>query len=322
MKANQATWPLATMARLLKVSRSGFHAWCHHVPSARAQQDATLLTRIRAIYLRSHGTYGTPRIHAVLAREGIHVARKRVARLMREAGLRGVSRRRWVTTTRRAACARPAPDLVQRHFQAEAPDRLWVADATYFPTAVGFFYLAVVLDVYSRRIVGWAMDSHLRTALMLQALDMALVQRRPDGVIHHSDQGGQYTSIAFGLRCREAGVRPSMSSVGDAYDNAMCESFFATLECELLARRRFATHDQARLALFTFIEGWYNPHRLHSALGYRSPYEFEQIHRCAQPDAIASELLTAGRRRGRHRRPAARPWTTRTTPSKGTQLST
>ena len=240
MKANQATWPLATMARLLKVSRSGFHAWCHHVPSAHAQQDAALLTRIRAIYLRSHGTYGMPRIHAVLAREGIHVARKRVARLMREAGLRGVSRRRWVTTTRRAAWARPAPDLVQRHFQAEAPDRLWVADATYIPTAVGFFYLAVVLDVYSRRIVGWAMDSHLRTALMLQALDMALAQRRPDGVIHHSDQGCQYTSIAFGLRCREAGVRPSMGSVGDAYDKACVSHYTSSRRSETTSgwRRR------------------------------------------------------------------------------------
>ena len=134
-------------------------------------------------------------------------------------------------------------------------------------------YLAVVLDVYSRRIVGWAMDSQLRTALMLQALDMALAQRRPTAVIHHSDQGCQYTSVAFGQRCREAGVRPSMGSVGDAYDNAMCEAFFATLECELLNRSHFATHDDARRALFTWIEGWYNPHRLHSALGYRSPQD-------------------------------------------------
>ncbi|MNK82807.1 IS2 transposase TnpB [compost metagenome] len=277
MKANQATWPLATMARLLKVSRSGFHAWNQRRPSAHAQQDRDLLARIRAIYTRSHGTYGMPRIHATLARQGIHVGRKRVARLMREAGLRGVSRRRWVKTTRRAPGARPAPDLVQRHFQADVPNRLWVADATYIPTAAGFFYLTVVLDVYSRRIVGWAMGSHLRTALMLQALDMALAQRRPEDVIHHSDQGCQYTSVAFGRRCRDAGVQPSMGSVGDAYDNAMCESFFATLECELLMRSRFATHDHARRALFTWIEGWYNPHRLHSALGYRSPQEFEKL---------------------------------------------
>ncbi|MGE8452982.1 MAG: IS3 family transposase, partial [Pseudomonadales bacterium] len=156
-------------------------------------------------------------------------------------------------------------------------NQLWVADATYIPTKVGFYYLAVVLDVYSRRIVGWAMDSHLRTALMLQALDMALEQRHPTSVIHHSDQGCQYTSVAFGQRCRDAGVRPSMGSVGDAYDNAMCESFFATLECELLNRSHFATHDDARQALFTWIEGWYNSHRLHSALGYRSPQEFEKL---------------------------------------------
>ena len=277
MKANQATWPLATMARLLKVSRSGFHAWNQRRPSAHAQQDMDLLARIRAIYARSHGTYGMPRIHATLARQGIHVGRNRVARLMREADLRGVSRRRWVKTTRRAPGARPAPDLVQRHFQADTPNRLWVADATYIPTAAGFFYLAVVLDVYSRRIVGWAMGSHLRTELMLQALDMALAQRRPEDVIHHSDQGCQYTSLVFGQRCRAAGVRPSMGSVGDAYDNAMCESFFATLECELLNRSHFATHDDARRALFTWIEGWYNPHRLHSALGYRSPQEFERL---------------------------------------------
>jgi len=257
MKANQATWPLATMARLLKVSRSGFHAWNQRRPSAHAQKDMDLLARIRTIYAQSRGTYGMPRIHATLVRQGIHVGPKRVARLMREAGLRGVSRRRWVKTTRRAPGARPAPDLVQRHFQADAPNRLWVADATYIPTAVGFFYLAVVLDVFSRRIVGWAMGSHLRTRLMLQALDMALAQRRPGDVIHHSDQGCQYTSVAFGQRCRDAGVRPSMGSVGDAYDNAMCESFFATLECELLNPSHFATHDDARRALFTWIEGWY-----------------------------------------------------------------
>jgi putative transposase len=198
-----------------------------------------------------------PRIHAELAGQGIHVGRKRIARLMRIAGLRGVSRRRWITTTRRKPDARPAPDLVQRHFSADAPDRLWVADATYVPTGEGFLYLAVVLDVFSRRIVGWAMSSHLYTELMLRALDMALSQRRPDGVIHHSDQGCQYTSIAFGRRCREARVRPSMGTVADCFDNAMCESFFATLECELLARTRFDTHEQARRALFSFIEGWY-----------------------------------------------------------------
>ena len=201
-----------------------------------------------------------------------------VARLMANAGLCGVSRRPWVTTTVRDRDARPAPDLVERNFVAAAPNRLWVADITYIPTWAGFLYLAVVLDTFSRRIVGWAMETHLRTELVLQALNLSLWQRRPAAVIHHSDQGSQYTSIAFGQRCREAGVRPSMGSVGDCFDNAMCESFFATLECELLDRRRFKTQSEARMAVFEFIEGWYNPHRRHSALDYLSPINYERSH--------------------------------------------
>jgi putative transposase len=318
MKANQAIWPIVTMARLLEVSASGFYAWLERKPSAHARRDADLLSRIRAIYTRSRGTYGMPRIHAELAEQGIHVGRKRVARLMRIAGLRGVSRRRWISTTQRQPDARPAPDLVQRHFNAAAPNQLWVADATYVPTLVGFLYLAVVLDVFSRRVVGWAMDNHLRTELMLQALDMALAQRHPSGgVIHHSDQGCQYTSIAFGRRCHEAGVRPSMGSVGDCFDNAMCESFFATLECELLARSRFDTHEQARQALFSYIEGWYNPHRRHSSLGYRAPLIYERTYDEQTTARSPGELSTAGQRHGRSRRPAGRPWTTRSNTSNG-----
>jgi transposase InsO family protein len=309
------------MARLLEVSASGFYAWLGRGPSKRARSDAELLARIRAIHARSHGTYGMPRIHAELTTQGVHVGRKRVARLMRIAGLCGVSRRRWFTTTRRQPDAQPAPDLVQRHFHADAPNRLWVADATYVPTGEGFLYLAVVLDVFSRRIVGWSMSSHLYTELMLRALDMAVAQRRPNGVIHHSDQGCQYTSIAFGRRCREAGVRPSMGSVGDCFDNAMCESFFASLECELLARSHFATHEQARREIFHFLEAWYNPLRLHSGLGYRSPVIYEQLHAAQKPSSSTCELSTAGRRRGRDRRPADRPWTTRSTASNGGNLS-
>jgi putative transposase len=195
---------------------------------------------------------------------------------MRQAGLRGVSRRRFVVTTVRDKDREPAPDLVQRDFEAAGPNQLWVADITYIPTWAGFLYLAVVLDAWSRRVVGWAMATNLRTELVLEALEMAVLQRQPQGVIHHSDQGCQYTSIAFGKRCREAGVRPSMGSVGDAYDNAMCESFFATLECELLARRRFATQAEARMAVFDFVEGFYNSRRRHSALGYLSPLAFER----------------------------------------------
>ena len=208
------------------------------------------------------------------------MGRKRVARLMRGSGLVGASRRKWVTTTVRDRSTRPAPDLVDRKFTATAPNQLWVADITYIPTWVGFLYLAVVLDVWSRKIVGWAMANHLRTELVLAALDMALTQRRPaEGLIHHSDQGCQYTSVAFGSRCRGAGVRPSMGSVGDCYDNAMCESFFATLECELLDRFRFRTTAEAKAAVFTFIEGWYNTHRRHSSIGYLSPNDYEKLHR-------------------------------------------
>jgi putative transposase len=266
------------MCRVLGVSPSGFYAWQNRPPSARSQADAQLSLRMSAIHHRSHATYGAPRVHAELRAEGIKVGRKRVARLLKKAGLVGVSRRKWIHTAVRDRNARPAPDLVERNFGAPQPNRLWVADITYIPTWAGFLYLAVVLDVYSRRIVGWAMETHLRTELVLEALDLALWQRRPTAVIHHSDQGSQYTSIQFGARCREAGVRPSMGSVGDCFDNAMCESFFATLECELLARRRFKTQTEARMAVFEFIEGWYNPHRRHSALDYRSPVSYERSH--------------------------------------------
>jgi putative transposase len=265
------------MCRLLGVSSSGYYAWARRSRSPRAQADEALLVRIRAIHQHSRGTYGTPRIQAELAAEGTRVSRKRVARLLHEAGLQGVSRRSRFSTTVRDLRSRPAPDLVERNFTAAGRDRLWVADITYIPTWSGFLYLAVVVDAWSRRVVGWAMATHLRTELVLAALNMALEQRRPAEVIHHSDQGTQYTSIAFGLRCRQAGVRPSMGSVGDCFDNALCESFFATLECELLDRQRFRTQTEARMAVFDFIESWYNLHRRHSALGYKSPAEFEKL---------------------------------------------
>jgi putative transposase len=276
VKAHRAVYPITTMCRVLGVSPAGYSAWRDRPSSARAETDAVLLRRIRTIHAASHGTYGAPRVHAELRAEGQRVGRKRVARLMRADGLAGVSRRRGVRTTRRGEDARPAPDLVERNFTAEQPDRLWVAGITYIPTWAGFLDLAVVVDAFSRRVVGWSMATHLRAQLVLDALNMAVWQRRPHGVIHHSDQGSQYTSIALGTRCREAGVRPSMGSVGDAYDNALCEAFFATLECELLDRRRFRSQAEARMAVFAFIEGWYNPRRRHSALGYLSPVEYER----------------------------------------------
>ncbi len=264
------------MCRVLGISTSGYYAWVGRGPSKRACADAVLQQRIQVIHERSRGTYGRPRVHAEIKQDGVRVGCKRISRLMRQAGVQGVSRRKRYRTTVRDRNARPAPDLVERNFSTERPDQLWVADITYIPTRAGFLFLAVVLDAFSRRIVGWAMADHLRTELVLNALNMALGQRRPQAVIHHSDQGCQYTSIAFGARCKQAGVRPSMGSVGDCYDNAMCESFFATLECELLDRQRFRNHAEARMAVFDFIEGWYNSHRRHSALNYLSPLEFER----------------------------------------------
>jgi transposase InsO family protein len=276
VNANQAKYPVAMMCRLLKVSDSGLYAWRARTLSARARNNIRLTAQIEAIHRHSHGTYGAPRVHAQLHNDGVQVGCKRVARLMRHAGLRGVSRRRFVTTTHRDPTATPAVDLVQRDFHASAPDRLWVADITYIPTWVGFMYLAVVLDVFSRRIVGWAMANHLRTELVLVAIEQAYAQRCPHEVIHHSDHGTQYTSIAFGKRCDELGIRPSMGSIGDCFDNAMAESFFASLECELLGRHHFRTHAEAKSAVFQYIEGFYNPHRLHSSLGYLSPITFER----------------------------------------------
>ena len=285
MSANQACFPIATMARVLGVSKAGYHAWVCRPPSAHAVADEALLKWVRTVHATSRQTYGAPRVHADLQAQGERHGRKRIARLMRQAGLVGASHRHGgPTTTRRDKDARAAPDLVDRDFTASAPNQLWVADITYVPTATGFLYLAVVLDAWSRKVVGWSMANHLRAELVLDAMEMAVGQRRPKDVIHHSDQGNQYASVAFGKRCGEAGVRPSMGSVGDAYDNAMAESFFSTLEAELLSRRRFASQAEARMACFSYIEGWYNPVRLHSALGYRSPMTYEASMQTAKAD--------------------------------------
>ena len=272
---------------MLNVSTSGYYAWRERPPSRRALADAVLTERIRAIHAASDGNYGSPNIHAELRDEGTRVGCKRIARLMRAAGIRGVSRRRgFVVTTQRDPKRPAAPDLVKRQFTAAGPNQLWVADMTYVPTWGGFIFLAIVLDVWSRRVVGWAIGEQMSADLVLAALNMAITQRRPRDVIHHSDHGSQYTSVAFGQRCLQMGVRPSMGSVGDAYDNAMAESFFASLECELIDRRSFPTKAAARLALFTYIEGWYNPRRRHSALGRISPINFERNHTQASSPVI------------------------------------
>jgi len=255
-------------------------------PSARAVADAALLEQIRDIHARSRGTYGAPRVHAELRLGlGVRAGRKRVARLMRSAGIVGVHRRRRHGLTRRDPAAASAPDLVERRFTPPAPDRLWVADITQQRTDQGWLYLAVVLDAFSRRVVGWSMADHLRTELVLDALDMAITQRNPaPGLVHHTDHGCQYTSLAFGRRLQQASLVASMGTVGDALDNAVAESFFATLECELLDRHAWPTRQGLRTAVFDFIEVFYNRQRRHSTLGYASPASYEQ-HPSAAPAA-------------------------------------
>lgn len=294
--AEKDTHSVARLCRVLGVSTSGYYAWRLRAPSARRQADRALTERIRTIHEESRGTYGAPRVHAELVdAQQIHCGRKRVARLMRAAGLVGVCRRRKIRTTRRDEAAALSADLVKRVFSVDQPDRLWVADITYLPTGQGFLYLAVVLDAFSRRIVGWSMAGHLRTELVLDALEMALWNRRPGpGLVHHSDHGTQYTSLAFGRRCRQSGIVLSMGSIGDCYDNALAESFFATLECELVAHSRWRTHTEARMAVFDFIEAFYNPRRRHSTLGYLSPANYERSFHLQPSDSSHQPSTRAG----------------------------
>ena len=276
MSSHQLEHSVAAQCRALSLSESGFYASQVRSPSVRELDDAMLLGEIQTSHAESKGTYGAPRVHADLKELGYAVGEKRVARLMRQAGLKGVSPRKWTTTTTPNDADKKAPDLVKRRFKANRPNQLWVADITYIPTLSGFLYLAMVLDVWSRRVIGWSMSMSLDTKGVLDALEMAIRVRQPSGVIHHSDKGCQYTSVAFGRRCTEAGVRPSTGTVGDAYDNAMAESFFSILESELLARQPIRSSSQTKLDVFEYIEGWYNPRRRHSALGYESPAKFEK----------------------------------------------
>jgi putative transposase len=276
VRAYQAEYTVTMLCRVLEVSVSGFYAWRGRAPAARTLGNIALADRVEAIYRQSHSTYGRPRIQAELHDQGIRAGDRRVARLMHERHCYGASRRKWVVTTIRDRDAKPATDLVNRNFTASAPNQLWVADITYIPTWTGFLFLAVVLNVFSRRVVGWAMANHMRKEIVVDALNMAIYRRKPSGVVHHSAHGSQYTSIAFGKRCEAAGVITSMGSVGDCFDNAMCESFNATLESELLVQRRFKTQREASIAVFEFIEGCHNPHRRHSALGYLSPSNYER----------------------------------------------
>ncbi len=277
IEAEKANFPITVMCRVLGVTPSGFHAWCGRPPSARSLADAELTATIRAIHAESRGTYGSPRVHAELHLGlGVACGRSRVERLMAAAGLAGVHRRRRQGCTRRDDSATSAEDLVKRVFGVTERDRLWLADITEHHTWEGKVYLAVVIDAFSRRVVGWSIADHLRAEIVCDALDMAVWTRRPDaGAIHHSDHGCQYTSYAFGRRLRDAGLLGSMGSVGDCYDNAAAESFFATLQTELLDRRSWPTRKMLASAIFEYLEAWYNPRRRHSAPGYLSPAAFE-----------------------------------------------
>jgi len=275
--AERACLPVALLCRMLGVSRSGYYAWKSRPTSMRSRQDATLTEKIHKIHRRSRETYGSPRVHAELRMLGTRCGRKRVERLMREAGLQGCMRGRRKGTTRRNKRAAPAEDLVKRNFAATVMDRVWVADITYVATREGFLYVAFILDVHSRKIIGWAMENHLKTELVVDALQMAVWKRRPaPGLVHHSDQGAQYTALSFGERLREVGITPSMGRTGSALDNAMAESFVSTLKAELVSRLEFPSRQAARTAIFEYLETFYNSRRLHSSLGYSSPTDFEE----------------------------------------------
>ena len=266
----RASYPVAVLCRMLGVSKSGYYAWRSRPPSERRRQDALLIEKIRQIHSRSRETYGYPRVHAELRSLGVRCGRRRVARLMRATGLRGCVRGKKRRTTRRDPRAAPAPDLLCRDFVAGRPNRVWLADITYIPTREGFLYLAFILDTHSRKVVGWSMAPHMRTELVVDALEMAVWRRGPvAGLVHHSDRGVQYTAISFGKRLEEVGIVPSMGRTGTALDNAMAESFIATLKTELVHRRRFPDREVARSAIFEYLEGFYNRRRLHSALTYK-----------------------------------------------------
>jgi transposase InsO family protein len=277
IQTEQASYPTTLLCRVVGVARSGFYAWLRRDVSARQQADGVLTTQITSIHQQSRATYGSPRVHAALRASDVRCSRKRVARLMRQAGLAGCRARRRTRTTRSDPAHVPAPNLVERRFTVVQPDRLWVADITYVPTWEGWLYLAVVVDACSRRVVGWAMADHLRGDLTRDALSMALERRRPgSGLVHHTDRGSQYTAGGYQMLLVTHGITASMSRAGNCYDNALAESFFATLKTELIDRQAWPTRRAVRQALFEWIEGFYNRQRLHSGLGYRSPVHFEE----------------------------------------------
>jgi putative transposase len=300
--AHRDRFGVEPILRVLGIAVSTFYGWVaqQRDPCRHQRQDAWLVGKIRAIHQRSRGTYGAPRVHAQLRRDGVQTSRKRVARLMGAAGLQGAFlRKRWRCSTRQDPTATPAPDLVNRQFTAPAPNRLWVADISRIPTGEGPLWLASVRDAFSRRIVGWKTSDRADTDLVLGALEYAVWGRGLHGtpgqprLVHHSDRGAQYTAIRFTQRLADAGIQPSMGSVGDSFDNALAENFFSTLKVELVYRTSFRTREEADLDLFRFIDGWYNPHRIQRRLGWRSPDEYEAAHRATLAAQPASSTIQA-----------------------------
>ena len=275
----KACYPVALLCRVLKVSRSGYYAWHQRPAPTRTVQDQRLALEVAAIHAQSRGRYGSPRVHAELRERGQRIARKRVARLMRAAGLRGRERRRFGCTTDSKHQMAIKGNLLARRFAVAAPNTGWVTDITYLWTLEGWLYLAIILDLFSRRVVGWSLSERLERGLALDALAMALKQRQPSsGLLHHSDRGSQYASHEYQQLLARYGILSSMSRSGNCWDNAVAESFFATLKLELAYQTRWGTRAEARSAVFEYIELFYNRQRRHSALGYLCPSEFEQRH--------------------------------------------
>jgi transposase InsO family protein len=272
-------WPVAAICRVLQVSRSGFFAWLRRGPSRRRRRQEELIEKIKAVHRENRELYGSPRVHRALLIDGQSVSRNTVARLMRQAKIRAKTKRRFVPRTTNSAHRQPvAGNLLDRDFTAAGPDRKWVADITYVPTREGWLYLAAVMDICSRRIVGWSMADHLETELVSNALRMALQRRHPpQGLLHHSDRGVQYASDSYQQLLADNDIRVSMSGRGDCWDNAVMESFWGTLKTELVHQQDYPTHEKARASIFEYIEAFYNRKRLHSSLDYVSPETFEAV---------------------------------------------
>lgn len=268
---------MTVMCRVLNVSRSGYYAWRSRKPGVLAQRRATLVEKIRCVHSKSQARYGSPRIHRALEAEGVTCCENTVAKVMKTEGIQAKTKKRFVVRTTDSQHPHPiAPNRLEQNFTAEKPNQVWVADITYVATGEGWLYLAAVLDLYSRKIVGWSTADHLRTELVREALQQALADRRPEkGLVHHSDRGVQYASDDYQELLQKNGCLPSMSRRGNCYDNAVMESFFGTLKTELIYHDSYTCREEARQALFEYIEGFYNTNRIHSTLGYLSPRQFE-----------------------------------------------